>query len=172
LLTTLIGVATKELQAICGQPLLVVTGHVVPIPQLNHSTYLLPFSIITLVTTALQYRTKPTDSWTTATSTTYAVHKDNTGWWLYSEDYLIQPYYQLTVSCGYAVGDMPDELKAACGMLVKELFHQSGASGTDDRFGLAAISDANPSGSVSLSLASVRPQVERMISHYIVTNRP
>jgi len=172
LITALINTATKEIEAMCGQPLLAVTGHVIAVPKLDHSTYLLPFALIPVVTTKLEYRTKPTDTWTTATSTTYAVHKDRAGWWLYSQDYFVYPYYQLTADVGYAVGVMPEELKAACGLLVKELYHQSGASGTTDRFGLAAISDGNPSGSTSLTLQSVRPSIQAGIAHYVVRNRP
>lgn len=173
LITTLIDAATVELEDYCGQPLKAVTDHVIAIPKLDHTTCHLPLQGIPVTVTGLEYRKKPTDSWTASSAGTFAAHKDRAGWWLYSTDYFVQPYYQVTVDCGFTVdSDVPASLQQACGILVKEAFLASGSSGTPDRFGLASKSDSNPSGSVAEALQSIKPQVHALVAPYVVRDRP
>lgn len=171
LLEELIAVATGKLEAWCGQPLVEVTGYVTAIPSIGHTTHHLPFALVPLAITALEYRATPLDSWTAATAGTYAVHKDKAGWWLYSSDGLVEPYYQMTSTVGYPVASMPEVLQWACGYVAKELFNASAKSGKADRFGLASISDANPSGSVALAITSVAPEVRDAIKPWNVRLR-
>lgn len=172
LLEELIAVATGKLEAWCGQPLVEVTGYEVIIPQGLHTTARLPFQGVPVELTSFKYRDTPLESWTAAEADTYTVHQDRAGWWLYSSDFLVHAQYQALVTVGYALADMPANLQAACAYAAKELYYATGSSGKDDRFGVAAISDGNASGSVALTLASVQPTVMDMIRPYNIKLRP
>lgn len=172
LLQVLIDTATKQIREWCGQPLLEEEDHEVIIPQGLHTTARLPFQGVPVELTSFKYRDTPLESWTAAEADTYTVHQDRAGWWLYSSDFLVHAQYQALVTVGYALADMPANLQAACAYAAKELYYATGSSGKDDRFGVAAISDGNASGSVALTLASVQPTVMDMLRPYNIKLRP
>lgn len=163
-LTELADLANGYIKTICRQPIEqeTVTRYVIGKGEIYLA---LPYTVpVTL--TSCKERSDPSEAFVTSPVTPTVFTGDAGQKYLYLPNGFSSPFYELTLSVGYA-SDYPEEIRLVFAEMVKELRSYSGFASEGDRFGVESQSQNVGGFSTTTKYKSLENRWRRLLSRFI-----
>jgi len=167
-ITGWINSATKRINTICRQPILQQSTD---FNFIGNDRQIRLAHVTTLIgtPTLVQFRGDPFSNWQTQTTIDLAPFQIEGVWYFYREGYFgSEHFWKITAPVGWAIGNVPLDIKTVCGEMIYQLFKESPYA-TDQRLlGVTSLAKVQGGVTSTLTFQDMSPRWEMMLEPYII----